>query len=474
MQTDSTPETRARPFPWTVGVLVVSAPLVTLLCLTLWWMPFPVSEAVAIFEDITRQPALDFLIPDTSYYRPLFHITVSAIWHRAGSLDAALAWVKLLHVVPIVVLVTLLIAHLRPRSAVEAAIAASAVAVLVGSPGFRDNLELPLSYTIVGMPIVLAVWILLCRERRSWHAPAIVILTLVALGFKEQGLVIVPLVLAAWWMRTPGTGGATAAVLVVLAVAYAAARALWGESWSTFEQAVGLGFGEMEPVELTARYGGFPYFIYAYSGASTIANALFAEPTRGTFSIVRAVMNGHPQPWQLVHLGSSAGLTAIIGWWGIGAVRRAMKTGWSADARILVALVVVLLASGALSFNYSRDRLSGMAVPFYALAAFHALRAAVERAAAARRVPFAATAVMLVIVTLGWYVRAIGTLERTRLTSFRNHTEWLVALPQRRVEFAERPVYLRIMESMLPQGTRPGMPEPTHYPRWISRWIGEL
>ena len=37
-------------------------------------------------------------------------------------------------------------------------------------------------------------------------------------------------------------------------------------------------------------------------------------------------------------------------------------------------MLVALAACGALSFDYSRDRLGGMAVPFYALAAYFALR----------------------------------------------------------------------------------------------------
>jgi hypothetical protein len=463
-----------RPYLWTAVVLLASAPLVVLLCLTLWQMPFPVSEAVAIFEDVSRQPALDFMIPDTAYYRPLFHVTISTVWHHAGSLAGALSWITLLHIVPIALLVLLLVVHLRPRTATDGAIAATAVAVLVGSPGFRDNLELPLSYTIIGMPLALAVWILLERDRRLWHLPAIVLLTLVAIGFKEQGLVLVPLVVAAWWTRAPGASGATAATLAGIAVVYAVLRLMWGGSWSMFEQAVGLGFGEMEPAEAIEHYGRFPYVLYAYSGASTIANVLFAEPTRGTFTIVRSIVDGHPQPWQLVHLGSSVALTAMIAWWGIGALRRVRRDGWSTDARLFVALVVVLLACGVLSANYSRDRLGGMAVPLYAVAACHALRAVVERAWAAPRVPYAMAAATLFLIAVGWQLRAVGTLERVRLTSLRNHIEWLVAMPERRQEFGERPVYMRIMESMIDQGTTPGMPQPTRYPRWVSRWIGEL
>lgn len=473
MQTHSTEE-RERPYFWTAVVLLASTPLVALLCLTLWRTPFPVSEAVALFEDVARFPARDFLTPDTSYYRPLFYVTISAIWHNASSLAAALSWMTLLHIVPIVVLVLLLLAHLRPRTAVEGAVATIAVAVLVGSPGFRDNLEVPLSYTIVGMPVVLAVWILLTRERRPWHLPVIVLLALLAMGFKEQGLVLVPLVVAAWWTRAPGVNGATAATLAVIAVGYAVLRLMWGSSWSMFEQAVGLGFGEIEPSEAVERYGSFPYLLYAYSSASTMANVLFAEPTRGTFMIVRSIVGGDPQPWQLVHLGSSVALTTLIAWWGIPALIRARRDGWSPDARLCLALVVVLLASGVLSANYSRDRLGGMVVPLYAVASFHAVRAAVERVWTAPRVSFAFASAMLFLVAAGWHVRAFGTVEHARRLSMRNHVEWLVAMPERRQEFAERPTYLQIMESMIHQGTSAGMPQPTRYPRSLSRWIGEL
>src|SRR6185436_7843930 len=133
-----------------------------------------------------------FLIPETSYYRPLYHLTLMAVWRNADTLAAKLVLIKLLHIVPIACLVVLFIFCLRPRTPLEAAAAAGATAVLIGSPGFRDNLEIPLSYTAVGMPLALIVWMLAERERRTWHGPAIVALALIAIGFKEQGLVIIP------------------------------------------------------------------------------------------------------------------------------------------------------------------------------------------------------------------------------------------------------------------------------------------
>jgi hypothetical protein len=464
-----------RPWLWTAAVLLVGAPLVALLCLVVWRTPFPISEAVAIFEDVENYPPSRFITPDTAYYRPLFHLTISAIWHGAGSLEAMLSAVRLLHIVPILLLTLLLIAWLRPRTPLDAAAAVLALCVLIGSPGFRDNLELPLSYTIVGMPLAVIVWLLATRERRWWHEPTIVLATLLAIGFKEQGLVLVPLVVATWWTRAPGVRGRGAAILVGVAAVYVGVRLAARESWPAFEQAVGLGFGEMEPPEAAARYGSAPYLqlLYAYSGASTVANVLFSEPTRGTFTTVRALVDGYAQPWQLVHVASSALLTTLIAWWGWQALKDARRDGWSPDARLCLALIVVLLASGALSFNYSRDRLGGMAVPFYAMAAYHAVRAAAARIVHVRRLAFIVAAAGLFLLSAGWGVRAIGTIERTRLNAERNHLEWLVLIPERRLEFKDRQTYLRIMDAMRPEGAGTDGPRPTRYPRSMARWIGE-
>src|ERR1043166_7792533 len=150
-----------------------------------------------------------------------------------------------------------------------------------------------------------------------------------------------------------------------------------------------------------------------------------------------------------------------MGWWGGRSLCQAITEGWSIEPRAFVALIVVLLACGALSFDYSRDRLGGMAVAFYALAAFFALRAAMIRFVAGRGVRFVAAAVVLTAVAAMWEIRALATIEWVRLTSARNQMEWLTLLPARRVEFADRKTYLEIMQSMMSQGTDPAAPAPT-------------
>jgi hypothetical protein len=317
-----------------------------------------------------------------------------------------------------------------------------------------------LSYTTVGMPLALAAWHLLVSPPRRWHTAAVVALTVAAVGFKEQGLAIVALVVAAWVTRAPSATRTQAVILVVLALAYVALRFAWHPRMATFEQAIGLGFREVSTSEATARFGTFPYLVYAYSGLATIGNVLFSEPSAGVFSIVRAIGDGTAEWWQYIHLAASIGLTTLLAWWATGELVHARRSGWTDEARTVVALVLVLAACGALSFNYSRDRLGGMAVPFYALAAFHALRAAARRVTELPRWRFEAAAAGLVLLASLWHIRAVGTVEAVRVTAARNQMEWLTSLAQRTRDFADRPVYLSILDSLRAQGTAESAPLP--------------
>ena len=484
---------------WTAAVFAVSAPLVVTLVRVLWRTPYPISETVALLEDVDTSPA-SFLVDPArrTYYRPLYHLTWMALWRGTGSLDSALVLFKGIEVAAVGGLIALLIWHLRPRTPIAAAAATFAVAVLVGTPGFRDNLELPLIYTTVGMPLLLIVWVLVEREHRWWHTPAILTLTILAIGYKEQGLVIVPVVLAAWWMGAPGASRTTSAAIVVATAVYLAIRFSTSGAWPGFAQDVGYGFTLLSPDQATTRFGPVPVAMYAYNVVVTIANILFSEPTSGVFSIVRDLRSGEVAAWEINHVISSAVLTAFIVWWGIGALRANPKTQipnpkskkvgiwglgfgiwdfirrtpWSVESRVFVATVIAVAASAALGFNYTRDRLGGMAAVFYALAAYYAVRAAAERLVDAPRRLAIAMGVVLVLLASAWQLRTIGTVEHARLTAFKDRREWITNLQRRRVEFAKRAAYLRVLNAMIDQGTTPSVPRPTAMPEWAGSVIG--
>ena len=186
--------------PWLVATALISLPLLLNLGETMWRSPYPIHETVGLLQSYADASPASFFDPTKlSWYRPLYHLTWWMLRHTTGSLNSTLFWFKTIELSSVVVLLALLIWYLRPRSLLDCAAATCAGAVLVGTPGFRTNLELPLLMTLVGMPMALAVWMLLERDPRWWHAPVILVVTLVAIGFKEQGLVIAPLVVAAWW-----------------------------------------------------------------------------------------------------------------------------------------------------------------------------------------------------------------------------------------------------------------------------------
>ena len=457
-----------RSSPWTVAALAALAPLLVLLAWTFWRMPYPINEAVAIFEDVARKSPQEFLIADTTYYRPLYHLSIMGIWRHVGALDVRLAWIKLLHLAPMVALPLLLVWHLRPRDLRTAVAAIAAAAVLIGSPGYRDNLEIPLAYTAVGMLLALIVWIQLESAARSWRMWLIIVSTVVATGFKEQGLVIVPVIVVAWWMGARGAPPRLVSGVVALTLAYLAYRFHYRSHWGAFQQSMGLGFSIIEAREAVARFGAFPYGMYAYNSVSTMLNVLFDEPTAGLYFITRNLRFGGIQAWEIINLGSSALLTGIIGWAAWRVLSGRARAVSPIEPRAYGAMLIALLASGALSFQYSRDRLGGMAAVFYALAAYFAFLQLDTWRGVGRGVLRGMATLALVVVAAGWVVRAYGTVEWVRRTSEMNHQGWLSQLAPRRQRFADRPVYVEIMESMVPQGIDPSAPRPTRRPYWLA------
>jgi hypothetical protein len=212
--------------------------------------------------------------------------------------------------------------------------------------------------------------------------------------------------------------------------------------------------------------------MYAYNVVVTTTNILFSEPTAGVFTIVRDWRNGELAAWEINHVISSTVLTALIVWWGVRTLLENRGTPWSVESRVCAATVIAVAASGALGFNYTRDRLAGMAAVFYALAAYYAVRTAAERLVHASRPLVISMGVVLVLLAGAWQFRTIGTVEHARLTAFKDRREWITNLQRRRVEFANRAPYLRILNAMIDQGITPSVPRPTALPEWAGSVIG--
>ena len=470
---------------WFTASLVTALPLIAALCVTIWRAPYPISETVALLEGagvmesgtshalLQNPTVVSFFDPTSrSWYRPFYHLTWYSLWNATHSLRDTLWWFKVIEVGAIAAIACLLLWGLRPGNGIEYGAALLALAVLVGSPAFRENLEVPLLYTLVGMPLLLVAWLILERPSQFWHGPVVLLLLVLAVGFKEQGLIIVPVVVAAWLLGAPGATAATAAWVTLPGMAYLAFRLANSGHWGAFEQDFSFGFTTWSAQDASTRVGGVRMLMHLYNGASTVLNLLFSEPTAGRFSITEAITAGRAAPWQLNHLVSSTALTGLLGWWGLGAVRRQVGLRWDVEARAFGLTVVAVLASAALSFNYTRDRLGGMAIVLMAISTFFAARAAVSRMPShgTRRLALGAC---LLLLGVTWHIRAIGTVDAEHWRATRAQREWMTNLQKRRVEFADKPTYLAILAQMVRQGVAPDAAPETPYDPGFAPILGE-
>lgn len=452
---------------------LLAIPVVASICRAMWRTPFPISETVGILEDVQLSPHSFFDPTVRSWYRPLYFSTWRLFWEGSGSLKTALTLFRALEVACVVALFILFLRCLRPRTWLDAGAAAVALAILAGAQGFRDNLELPLLMTLVAMPLALVLWRLTEAPARWWHAPAMVAIVMVAVGYKEQGLVLVPLIVMAWLTGAPGVTKWTALATTAVTLAYLGLRFSTRGTWQPFEQAVGLGFHILSASEANARFGAAPLAMYAYNAAATLASILFSEPTTGEFRFTRDLLEGVAAPWQFNHVLSSLALTTLLAWWSWGTLRRSRGRAWTLEGRLVVTVGVTLAASAALGFNYSRDRLGGMALVFLALAGYHAVRRAAAVTAAESGPRALVLTCLLGLFAATWQLRALGTVEYVRYASERTQREWLTAPFARRASGTQGPAYISLIQRMTAQGTDPAAAVRHSYPKAVMPWMGE-
>jgi hypothetical protein len=460
-----------RPRVWTATALAVLAPAVLVIVAAIGGTPYPMRETVGILDDVTRADSpLEHVDPARrSWYRPLFFLTWDAAIRATSSLDDALAAFRVLEIVPIALLVGFFVGSLRPATLRDAAAAVCAAAVLLGVPAFRDNLELPLLYTLVAMPMVVVVWHLLESPRRASNGVVFLLLAAVAIGFKEQGLVLVPLVALGPFLTAPGSSRLGAAAVALLAVGYTLVR------WSTrgelqlFEQDITIGFTTWSAGDATARFRDSFLWVHAYNAVSVVSNLLFAEPTGGRFRMIEHAIRGALSSMELIDLASSAALSGLITWWAVVVGRRDWRRGWTRESRLVVFLVVACIASGVLAFSYPRDRHGAMALVLYAAASYYAIRLALERIALMLTWRHLAAGVAIGLLAVCWQLRLLGTVYYSQWRAQQSQYAWIVDRAEERAERADRDNYLAVLDALEDQGLAEDIARPRGYPAWLRR-----
>lgn len=464
------PPGRWRADGWRWLAAAYTTVLLAAILIGVWRSPYAISETVAVLVNLESLTLDTAFSAEGPYFRPLFWLSLDAVWRLASSPEAALVAYKIVHLGAVAALVLLFAATVRVRERLDWAAYAVALPILVGTGGFRDNLEnLPLNQTLIVMVLAVASIRLLDRPRRGWHEPAAWALAIAATLMKEQGLAVAAMLAAGGLAGAPGLGRRTGVALAVATIGYGALRAAQAVGGPPFLRDIGLGFEVLSETEATIRFGEWPWPIYAYNVAATAGHILFGEPTRGVFEVTRAAWSGTVMPTHAIQVGALTSVTLIVGWWAATALRAKPE---ARDRWLVWVFLAALATTAALGFNYTRDRFDGVAATVYAIVAYTAIRMALGRVVRWEPRRLAAAAVAFAVLVLAWQTRAAGTVYYVRETAWQNRKEWILDYHERQRDARHAdPAYQRLMTAMRSQGRDPSVPNQP-LPRWVHAVMG--
>jgi hypothetical protein len=270
-----------------------------------------------------------------------------------------------------------------------------------------------------------------------------------------------------------GISGRGLALVTLLLAAYIALRfdLLFATESFLAERASGFLLERLEPEVIEARFADRVLVYHAYNVGAALSSVLLSEPRDGLFVAVRGWRDGELFPRVYVALVSSAATTVLIGWW---AYTRRSGPLTVAD-RVGIVAVIVCFANAVLSFGYAKDEVVSVAGVFYALAAYAAARALVQRVSGMRRAGVYVLAAAVLVVASAWTVRSVGVHHVLRLQAARVKGDWT------RVEshlaqagrWPPRPDNAAVIARLRQDALEARVPDPESLPEWNNRWFGD-
>jgi hypothetical protein len=280
----------------------------------------------------------------------------------------------------------------------------------------------PLNHHSAAAVLLLSAIALALQPRSRAIEWAFFPLTLTTLLLLESGLMIAPVIVVLWWVRSPGLGWRAVAGMVAGLALYAATRlALSGvDSPPAIYAESGLGFSHLSREDLEITFEDAPWLFWVYNVIASLLTVVASEPRAGAYRFVASLLHAETPVWSWVHVGSSLATTVAI----IAGLRLARPL--SGRDRLLVAGGATLIVCGsALGFLYTRDRIGLTSGLGYSLLLYVALAALLERPAAVgwKRV---LVKVVIAAIAAGWMIRSVETYFQLRDAAWGSQGEWTV------------------------------------------------
>jgi len=293
----------------------------------------------------------------------------------------------------VVAMMWMIVRLLAVQTWVDAAAAVVAIFILIGHHSFAAAVEgvYPFGVEIILVICQLAILLILLRERAIGTDAAAFAISLFALLLNEKGGIVGATYIAGSALRMPGGSLTGAGAVFAGYLAVLTYRFLWVLSLTSF----------MRHREVTDA----PTTLF--DTLAPALNVLISDPRYGQFRTIPQALGG--EPWAVVTVVSSVLTLAIIIAW----AARSRET----EIKVLALLALGLVASCMFGPFSRKDYIPIIALPFYALVSFYALRWTFT---AHWRIAVALAAVL----ALTWGIRFAGLGYFLAVQAYNYQEEW--------------------------------------------------
>jgi hypothetical protein len=427
--TDAAVATPSRPVLWWPVLAYVSATIVALgLAIFVVRIPVQLSDGLANLIQVQEGSWYDVAKDGVAsgYMRPALWLQIKAAFLAAAGHYTEVF--RAIHAAQIVSCALLFVTALRVRSVAALCTVPFGIAVLFALQTFDGTIReaYPINTYLTIVLACLAAFTLAHGRPSRLRDAAAVSLFVVMLFTVETG-VLVGVVLAASW-ATGARGVSRRSVLICAAVlaAYVLSRVVFlgGATPGLTERTSGFLFGQLEPQEIQARFGGFPYGFYLYNVLSQMLTVLVGEPSGGIFVFTRALLAGELRPAHVIYevmvIGSTVSIAAFV---------RSRWASWrrrdfTHEDRIVLVFGAVLVVNALVSFPYTKDVIMSPAGAFFALAAAVGVQRWLPAPASRGWLRTAAVSLALVLLSTAASIRLLAVHYQMRSASFVTRNDW--------------------------------------------------
>jgi len=413
---------------------ILTAITAAAVCGSLIRTPLQVTDSLVPILAAQTTPSIGAAIAQgfstTNYLRPLRAAQIQAIFELAHG-RYFLSY-KAFHALFVLICFALFVVLLDADTPRRLVVVPFALTVLTGLHTFRGTVweAFPVNHSLEVVAFCLLA-LVLCRSKGGWWVDAAAALAFVVASLTvESGLLVWVVVVAAWLAGARGVSTRGLALITLLLAGYLWLRFgyLATGAPDLAERGSGFGLHQMEPAEIVRRFSDRRYVFYAYNVVSALLGVLVSEPRSGIWTMPAEALQGRIAAGTAINVASSVVVTSVIAWFALTRVRSWWHRHFDRDDQVIFVALAVIGANAAIGYAYAKDEVMGPGGVFYALAAFVAIVAALQRAAEMVHVQtarVAALGLVLAVAAGGWTVRAAGLHYQMHVMAFYDRNEWV-------------------------------------------------